>query len=207
MTLRSQSQAIYTDENVGHFGLALRKYCHFTSPIRRYADLIVHRSLISGLDLGLGGFNKDIQNTNELGTHLSITERRAAVAERDVTDRFSAAYLADKIGETLDGKISGITKFGLFITLDGINADGLAPIRTLPDDYYNFDEKRMILKGSRYGKVFYLGMDVQVILKESNPISGSLLLEMVGSDSSPRKDKRSKNKHRELKPKVKRKKR
>ena len=88
MTLRSQSQAIYTDENVGHFGLALRKYCHFTSPIRRYADLIVHRSLISGLDLGLGGFNKDVLNTNELGTHLSITERRAAVAERDVTDRF-----------------------------------------------------------------------------------------------------------------------
>jgi len=104
-------------------------------------------------------------------------------------------------------KLIGVTKFGLFITLDEISADGLAPIRSLPEDYYNFDEKRMALKGSRDGKVFYLGMDIQVILKESNPISGSLLLEVVGSNSSARKDKKQKNKHRGLKSKIKRKKR
>jgi ribonuclease R len=207
MTLRSQSQAVYARDNVGHFGLALRRYCHFTSPIRRYADLIVHRSLISGLDLDLGVFNKDTLNINEIATHLSITERRAAVAERDVVDRFSAAYLSDKIGETFNGKINGVTKFGLFITIDGISADGLVPIRSLPDDYYNFDEKRMALKGSRNAKVFYLGMSLQVILKESNPISGSLLLEVVGSNSPIKKDKKPKNKSRRIKSKVKRKKR
>ena len=203
MTLRSQSQATYTGDNVGHFGLALRRYCHFTSPIRRYADLIVHRLLISGLGLGAGALNKDALNTDELGAHLSITERRAAVAERDVVDRFSAAYLSDRIGETFSGKINGVTKFGLFITLDGISADGLVPIRSLPDDYYDFDEKRMALKGSRNGKVFHLGMGVQVILKEANPISGSLVLEISGSEGSRTRIKKQKNKYRRSKSNIK----
>jgi len=178
MTLRSQSQAIYTSDNIGHFGLALRRYCHFTSPIRRYSDLIIHRSLISGLNLGAGALNKDPINTEEIGAHLSITERRAAIAERDVINRFSADYLSSKIGKIFDGKISGVTKFGLFVTLNTIAVDGLVPIRSLTDDYYDFDEKRMALKGSRNRNIFYLGMVVQVILKESNPISGALVLEI-----------------------------
>jgi ribonuclease R len=190
MTLRSQSQATYTGNNVGHFGLALRKYCHFTSPIRRYADLIVHRAIISGLKFGAGALSKDPINTDEIGTHLSVTERRAAVAERDVIDRFSVAYLSNKIGKTFRGKVNGVTKFGLFITLDETAADGLAPIRSLPDDYYDFDEKRMALKGTRNGKVFYLGMDVLVILKEANPISGSLVLKIIEPTEFGKKTKK-----------------
>ena len=187
MTLRSQSQANYTGKNVGHFGLALRRYCHFTSPIRRYADLIVHRALISGLKLGAGGLSDTPIDTEEIGEHLSVTERRASVAERDVVDRFSAAYLAGKIGETFGGKVNGVTNFGLFITLDEIAADGLVPIRSLPDDYYDFDEKRMALKGSRNGQVFHLGMKVDVVLKEANPVSGSLVLAIAGSETAPQR--------------------
>ena len=201
MTLRSQSQATYTGNNVGHFGLALRKYCHFTSPIRRYADLIVHRAIISGLKLGAGALSKDPINTDEIGTHLSVTERRAAVAERDVIDRFSVAYLSNKIGKTFRGKVNGVTKFGLFITLDETAADGLAPIRSLPDDYYDFDEKRMALKGTRNGKVFYLGMDVLVILKEANPISGSLVLKIIDPAEFGKKTKKQKNRYRRIKTK------
>ncbi len=181
MTLRSQSQATYTGKNVGHFGLALRRYCHFTSPIRRYADLIVHRALISGLSLGDGGLSDKPIDTEEIGEHLSVTERRAAVAERDVVDRFSAAYLSGKIGEAFTGKVNGVTNFGLFVTLDEIAADGLVPIRSLPDDYYDFDEKRMALKGARTKLVFHLGMKVDVILKEANPVSGSLVLAIAGT--------------------------
>jgi ribonuclease R len=201
MTLRSQSQATYTGNNVGHFGLALRKYCHFTSPIRRYADLIVHRAIISGLKFGAGALSKDPINTDEIGTHLSVTERRAAVAERDVIDRFSVAYLSNKIGKTFRGKVNGVTKFGLFITLDETAADGLAPIRSLPDDYYDFDEKRMALKGTRNGKVFYLGMDVLVILKEANPISGSLVLKIIEPAEFGGKTKKQKNRYRRIKTK------
>jgi ribonuclease R len=187
MTLRSQSQATYTGKNVGHFGLALRRYCHFTSPIRRYADLIVHRALISGLKLGAGGLSDTPIDTEEIGEHLSVTERRASIAERDVVDRFSAAFLAGKIGETFGGKVNGVTNFGLFITLDEIAADGLVPIRSLPDDYYDFDEKRMALKGSRNGQVYHLGMKVDVVLKEANPVSGSLVLAIAGTEAAPQR--------------------
>jgi len=176
MTLRSQSQAIYTSKNFGHFGLALRQYCHFTSPIRRYADLVIHRLLISALESSPGGFNDDPPDIEVIGQHLCVTERRAAIAERDVIDRFSAAYLTNKIGKVFNGKVSGVTKFGLFVTLDEIAADGLVPIRSLPNDFYKFDEKRILLKGSRNKKVFHLGMKIDVILKEANPISGSLVL-------------------------------
>ena len=179
MILRSQSQAVYSDENIGHFGLSLRRYCHFTSPIRRYSDLIVHRALISANFLGEGGFlNKDIDIAS-IAEHTSITERRASKAERQSTDRFAAAYLSDKIGEKFKGRVNGVAKFGLFISLDRIGADGLIPIRSLPDDFYKFDERRMLLKGSKNGAIFSLGMCVEVVIKESNPVSGSLLLELV----------------------------
>ena len=184
MTLRSQSQATYTGKNVGHFGLALRRYCHFTSPIRRYADLMVHRALIAGMVLGDGALEDKPIDLEELGEHLSVTERRAAVAERDVVDRFSTTYLASKIGETFSGTINGVTKFGLFVTLDDTAADGLVPIRSLTDDYYKFDEKRVALKASRAKKVFHLGMKIEVVLKEANPVSGSLVLEIAGQSHS-----------------------
>lgn len=179
MILRSQSQAVYADENIGHFGLCLKRYCHFTSPIRRYSDLIVHRALISANSLGEGGFlNKDI-DIAPIAEHTSITERRASKAERQSTDRFAAAYLSNKIGEKFKGRVNGVAKFGLFISLDRIGADGLIPIRSLPDDFYRFDERRMLLKGSKNGAIFSLGMCVEVVIKESNPVSGSLLLELV----------------------------
>jgi ribonuclease R len=179
MILRSQSQAVYADENIGHFGLSLRRYCHFTSPIRRYSDLIVHRALISANSLGEGGFlNKDI-DIAPIAEHTSITERRASKAERQSTDRFAAAYLSDKIGEKFKGRVNGVAKFGLFISLDRIGADGLIPIRSLTDDFYKFNERRMLLKGSRNGAIFSLGMCVEVVIKESNPVSGSLLLELA----------------------------
>jgi len=179
MILRSQSQAVYADENIGHFGLSLRRYCHFTSPIRRYSDLIVHRALISANSLGEGGFlNKDI-DIAPIAEHTSITERRASKAERQSTDRFAAAYLSDKIGEKFKGRVNGVAKFGLFISLDRIGADGLIPIRSLTDDFYKFNERRMLLKGSKNGAIFSLGMCVEVVIKESNPVSGSLLLELA----------------------------
>jgi ribonuclease R len=200
MTLRSQSQATYSGKNSGHFGLALRRYCHFTSPIRRYADLVVHRALISGLNLGEGALPDKPIDTEKIGEYLSITERRASVAERDVVDRFSAAYLSGRTGEIFSGKINGVTKFGLFVTLNNIGADGLVPIRTLTDDYYNFDGKQMALKGSRTGQVFHLGMQIQVILKEANPVSGSLVLEIPNSNnqrnSSPNRKIKKTNKPR-----------
>lgn len=196
MTLRSQSQATYSGHNIGHFGLALRKYCHFTSPIRRYADLIVHRALISGLKLGAGAFNKDPINMEEIGAHLSVTERRAATAERESVNRFSSAYLSNKIGEEFSGRISGVTKFGIFVTLDAIAVDGLVPIRSLTDDYYHFDEKRMALRGSQNGKRFCLGMKTQVILKESNPVSGSVVLEISALTDPKFKSKTSKTSYK-----------
>tara|TARA_A100001011_G_scaffold143638_4_gene151763 strand:+ start:13890 stop:16085 length:2196 start_codon:yes stop_codon:yes gene_type:complete len=179
MILRSQSQAVYSAENIGHFGLSLRRYCHFTSPIRRYSDLIVHRALISANSLGEGGFSKEDLDIESIAEHTSIAERRASKAERQSTDRFAAAYLSDKIGENFQGKVNGIAKFGLFISLDKIGIDGLIPIRSLSDDFYKFDERRMLLKGSRKGVTFSLGMCVKVKIKESNPISGTLLLELV----------------------------
>ncbi len=191
MTLRSQSQATYTGKNVGHFGLALRRYCHFTSPIRRYADLMVHRALIAGLILGDGALEEKPIDLEELGEHLSITERRAAVAERDVVDRFSTTYLARKIGKTFSGTINGVTKFGLFVTLDDTAADGLVPIRSLADDYYKFDEKCMTLKASRAKKVFHLGMKIEVVLKEANPVSGSLVLQIADQSHSNRQSNRN----------------
>ena len=191
MTLRSQSQATYTGKNVGHFGLALRRYCHFTSPIRRYADLMVHRALIAGLALGDGALEDKTIDLEELGEHLSITERRAAVAERDVVDRFSTTYLAKKIGKTFSGTINGVTKFGLFVTLDDTAADGLVPIRSLTDDYYKFDEKRVALKASRAKKVFHLGMKIEVVLKEANPVSGSLVLQIADQSHSNRQSNRN----------------
>jgi ribonuclease R len=182
--LRSQSQAEYAPDNIGHFGLSLRRYCHFTSPIRRYADLLVHRALISGLDLGEGALEKNHQDFCRLGEILSKNERRASAAERDAVDRFCAFYLSGKIGAIFNGRINGVARFGLFVTLDDTGADGLVPIRSLGVDYFVHDEARHLLRGRSTKQTFRLGDKVQVMLKEADPTSGSMIMNLVNSQDS-----------------------
>ena len=177
--LRCQAQARYTPEDLGHFGLALRRYSHFTSPIRRYPDLMVHRALIEALSLGENGQTESFEDLLEIGAHLSRTERRAGAAERDTVSRFASAYLSSRIGDQISGVINGVAKFGLFITLEGLGAEGLVPMRELPDDRYQVDEKRRRLMGRRNGLVFQSGEPLEVILRESNPLSGSLTLALA----------------------------
>lgn len=182
--LRSQAQAVYHPENIGHFGLALDKYAHFTSPIRRYADLVVHRSLIKAYDLGEGELT-DVETVKmfEIADHISATERTSAEAERNAVDRFTAAYLRDKIGMECIGRISGVTRFGLFIKLQDTGADGLVPIRSLPSDYYVHDEANHALVGKRTGRVFRLGAPVVVRVLEADPITASTVFELVNGEA------------------------
>ena len=182
--LRSQSKAEYNPDNIGHFGLNLHRYCHFTSPIRRYSDLIVHRALIRGLKLGEGGLETDHRDFSEMGNSLSDTERRAAAAERDAIDRFTAGYLADQVGNDFSGRITGVTRFGLFIMLDESGADGLIPISTLPDDYYRHDEAAHCLRGDDTGREFLLGQRLAVTLSEANPVTGGMVLRLTDEEMS-----------------------
>ena len=177
--LRSQAQAEYNPSNIGHFGLALRRYAHFTSPIRRYSDLLVHRALVSGLGLGEGGLPKDPDDFVSLGQHLSATERRAASAERAAVDRFTAAFLANQLGTTFAARINGATRAGLFVTLRETGADGLVPIRTLPEDYYIHDEAQHALIGERNGLTFRLGQSIDVQLVEALPITGGMIFNVA----------------------------
>jgi len=182
LLLRAQSQAVYSPENKGHFGLALEKYAHFTSPIRRYADLIVHRSLTRTYGLGEGGLAEwEEAKLDEIGEHISQTERRSMLAERDVTDRFCAQFLSKNIGQEFSGIINGVSSAGLFITLDESGADGLLPIRMLPNDFYIHDEKHHCLTGDRTKRSFSLAQKVVVRLLEANPITGSTILELAES--------------------------
>jgi ribonuclease R len=182
--LRCQAQAVYHPENIGHFGLALDKYAHFTSPIRRYADLIVHRSLIKAFDLGEGELS-DVETVKmfEIADHISATERTSAESERNATDRFTAAYLSDKIGMEFAGRISGVTRFGLFIKLKDTGADGLVPIRSLPSDFYVHDEANHSLVGKRTGRTFRLGAPVLVRILEADPITASTVFELVNGEA------------------------
>ncbi|MCC7166313.1 MAG: ribonuclease R [Rhodospirillales bacterium] len=180
VVLRSQAQAVYSPDNIGHFGLALARYAHFTSPIRRYADLVVHRSLIATLGLGEGGLApEDGLNLAATAKHVSETERRAAGAERDAVDRYLAAFLAERVGAAFTGRVNGVTRFGLFVTLDETGADGLVPIRSLPDDYYIHDEKRHSLAGRRNRLTFRLGDAIRVRLVEANPITGGMIFQRL----------------------------
>ncbi len=183
IVLRSQAQAIYSDKNIGHFGLALLRYAHFTSPIRRYADLIVHRALIRNWKLGDDGLSDaTIPRLPEIGTHISMTERRAAEAERESVDRFTASYLAERVGATFSGRISGVARFGLFIRLDETGADGIVPISSLPDDYYIHEEAKHRLIGRRTNRVYRLADRVTVKLLEADGMTGSTVFQML-SDS------------------------
>ncbi len=179
--LRSQAQAVYSPENLGHFGLGLARYAHFTSPIRRYADLLVHRGLVSGLGLGDGGLpDGAMAQYPEWGEHISITERRAAAAEREAVDRYVTAFLSDRVGATFAAKISGVTRFGLFVTLLETGADGIIPIATLPGDYYDHDEASHSLVGRRSRRAFQLGQTLTVILHEANTLTGSMVFHLDG---------------------------
>lgn len=191
--LRSQAQAVYSPDNVGHFGLGLAKYAHFTSPIRRYADLLVHRALIRGLGLGDGGLTpEEAERFETIGEHISTTERRAAVAERDAVNRFTSAFLADRVGSVFSARISGVTRFGLFVNLDETGADGLVPVGSLPDDYYIHDEARHSLVGRRTGQTYRLGDSVEVLLIEAQPVTGSLVFHLL--DAGPSRGRRRRTK-------------
>jgi ribonuclease R len=180
LVLRSQAQAVYSPENVGHFGLALRRYAHFTSPIRRYSDLLVHRSLISAYKLGDDGLTPEQASAFErIGAAISATERRAMAAERGAVDRYTAAYLADRVGTIFEARINGVTRFGLFATLKDSGADGLIPIGTLPTDFYRHEEHRHALVGQRWGRVYSLGEPIMVRLVEAQPVTGSLVFHLM----------------------------
>ncbi len=183
--LRSQSQAAYSPDNIGHFGLALSRYAHFTSPIRRYSDLLVHRALITGLKLGLGGLTDgEAARFEDAATHITGTERRAALAERDATDRYLAAFMADKIGTRFTARISGVTRFGLFVTVPDSGATGIVPMNALPDDYWHHDEMEQTLSGRHSRRVFRLSQDVDVRLAEANPVTGGLVFRFQGDETS-----------------------
>jgi ribonuclease R len=178
--LRSQSQAAYSPDNIGHFGLALTRYAHFTSPIRRYADLLVHRALIAGLKLGTGALHDDeVARFPDIAEHITLTERRAALAERDATDRYLAAFMADKVGSVFPARISGVTRFGLFVTLDGNGASGLVPMSSLPDDQWMHDETAQTLSGRRRRLVFRLAQPVEARLAEASPVTGGLVFHIL----------------------------
>jgi ribonuclease R len=181
VVLRSQAQAEYSAENYGHFGLNLRRYAHFTSPIRRYADLIVHRALIRGLGLGEGALpeTETMESLSEVAAQISVTERRAMKAERETADRLIAHFLADRIGASFRGRISGVTRAGLFVKLSDTGADGLIPIRTLGSEYFNYDETRHALVGTRSGAMHRLGDVVDVRLVEAAPVAGALRFELL----------------------------
>ncbi len=186
VVLRTQMQAVYSPDNVGHFGLHLDRYAHFTSPIRRYSDLIVHRGLIRGLNLGSDGLtDREIAELTAIAEQVTSTERRSMAAERDAMDRYIAAFLEDHVGATFSGRITGVTRFGLFIRLDETGADGLVPVSSLGKEYFTHDDRAHALIGERTGQRYTLGRRVEVRLAEATPVTGGLVLEML-SDPEPR---------------------
>ena len=198
LVLRSQSKAVYSPENAGHFGLALQRYCHFTSPIRRYPDILVHRALIAAHGLGAGGLPEDAADRFvDLGEKTSMTERRAEAAEREAKDRYVTAFLSDRVGARFGGRITGVTRFGLFVTLDKIGADGLIPIRTLPHDYYDHDETEHRLIGRDSGLTYTLGETVLIELQEANVDTGGLVFELIEGGAQLQRDKRPTRKRRQ----------
>jgi ribonuclease R len=177
--LRTQTQAYYAPINQGHFGLSLGSYGHFTSPIRRYADLLVHRALVSSYHLGEGGLTADEAAKMEvIGTNISALERRAMMAERETLDRYVAAYLADKVGQILDTRITGVAGFGFFATVEGLGGDGLVPVSTLGVEYFRHDPVKHTLEGADSGETYTIGQRLQLRLAEANPISGALRFEL-----------------------------
>jgi ribonuclease R len=192
VVLRSQAQAVYAAENLGHFGLNLRRYAHFTSPIRRYADLIVHRALIRAFGFGDDGLpaGTTTEQLSKIGEEISAAERRAMAAERDTIDRLIAFHLADQIGATFTGRISGVVKSGLFVKLAETGADGFIPAATIGADYYRYEERQHALVGDRTGETYRLGDTVEVKLVEAAPIAGALRFELLSEGGAGARTKR-----------------
>ncbi len=185
VVLRTQAQAVYSPDNIGHFGLNLSRYAHFTSPIRRYADVIVHRGLVRALGLGKEGLTQEEETRlEEIAEHITMCERRSMAAEREATERYIAAFLADRVGATFEGRISGVTRFGLFVKLLETNADGLVPISSLDERYFH-DEGAHALVSERSGRQFRLGQKVEVRLEDAVPVSGGLLFAMLSDPEPP----------------------
>jgi ribonuclease R len=192
--LRTQMQARYSPERLGHFGLALPTYAHFTSPIRRYADLIVHRTLTRAYHLGEGGLSDHQAESMEVtGELISMLERRAMEAERDTVDRYVAAFLADQVGQIVRCRITGVQPFGFFATVDELGGDGLVLAADLGSEYFRYDEKARTLVGDDSGETYHVGRRLDLRLSEANPVSGGLRFELpegsYGGASRPRRDR------------------
>jgi ribonuclease R len=187
--LRSQTQAYYGPSNAGHFGLALGSYAHFTSPIRRYADLLVHRALVDAYGLEQPRPQGDLPATSGLSERdrgdlgrvseaISAAERRAMEAERETIDRYVAAWLSARVGEVFDCRITGVQKFGFFATIVSLGGDGLVPVSTLGDERFGYDEKARVLVGEQTGTAYAVGQIVRLRLAEANPLTGALKFEL-----------------------------
>jgi ribonuclease R len=186
VVLRTQAQAIYSPDNIGHFGLNLSHYAHFTSPIRRYSDVIVHRGLIRALGLGEDGLTgEEMSRLEEIAEQVTMCERRSMAAEREATERYIASFLADRVGATFEARISGVTRFGAFVKLIDTSADGLVPISKLGAERFDHVEHAHALVGERSGERYLLGQKVRVRLEEATPISGGLLFEMLSDPLAP----------------------
>ncbi len=195
--LRSQARAEYNPYNIGHFGLALRRYAHFTSPIRRYSDLLVHRSLIAAYGLGDDGLvPEDGDRFPELGKHISFTERRAIDAEREAVDRFTTVFLADRVGAEFAARVNGVHRAGLFVTLTETGADGLVPMSMIGDDRFDFDSPAQRIKGRGSGKVFSIGTSLTVRLEAANVHTGSMAFSVVSGGSHGSGKRRNPSGHR-----------
>jgi ribonuclease R len=193
--LRTQMQARYGPERLGHFGLALATYAHFTSPIRRYADLLVHRALVSAYKLGEGGLPAaDAEQFERIGEQISMLERRAMEAERDTVDRYVAAFLADQVGQLVECRITGVQPFGFFATVEGLGGDGLLFAKDLGQEYFRYDEAARTLVGDNSGETYRVGQRLTLRLADANPVSGSLRFELPegsygGPSRPPRRDR------------------
>ncbi|MEQ8751740.1 MAG: RNB domain-containing ribonuclease, partial [Amphiplicatus sp.] len=180
VVLRTQRQAVYATDNVGHFGLNIARYAHFTSPIRRYADLTVHRALVTANKLGAGGQTaEEAKDLSKLAEKTSDFERRAMAAERESKDRYLAGYLSDRVGVEFGGRIRGVTRFGLFVMLDETGADGFVPMRSLGPDRWRFEEGSHSVISETTGAFYRLGQPVRVKLLEATPLTGGLRFEML----------------------------
>ena len=182
LILRSQAQAVYSASDDGHFGLHLRNYTHFTSPIRRYSDLVVHRALIKALKLGDDGEFPPPDRLNDLAAHVSMTERRAVSAEREAMDRFAVAAALNAGSGRLAGRITGITRFGLYVALEDSGAEGFIPKRLLGAGRFSFDENSQSLGARRGGLRYSLGQILAVTIREADPLRGRLILQPIDSE-------------------------
>jgi ribonuclease R len=193
--LRTQMQARYGPERLGHFGLALPTYAHFTSPIRRYADLLVHRALVTAYRLGDGGLPPgEEERFEQIGEQISMLERRAMEAERETVDRYVAAFLADQVGQLVECRITGVQPFGFFATVEDLGGDGLIFAKDLGQEYFRFDESARVLVGDDTGDTYRVGQRLTLRLADANPVSGSLRFELPegsygGPSAPPRRDR------------------